>query len=206
MPVISMINNSGDKFPEGSYCPIGKGSWNDFKSNPDCAGSICLNESYHGLCLFESEANGYHDSDFYMTVWDPESEKAFKVLFATTRGWSYPCYGSRPDATPDVIEAYEAWKKANDRRRRILYRWKLREADIKTAATCRITRKDLRKLRATVGDDALPAFIALLKVKNYRSKFRKSVAGQVRAWLDNENPNYNRPLSYKQMKAIGAIY
>jgi hypothetical protein len=66
-------------------------------------------ESHIGLCLFEREHNGYDDSDFYMTVWNPEKQAPESFCFASTRGWSYPCYGSHPDATEDVKAAYDAY-------------------------------------------------------------------------------------------------
>lgn len=65
--------------------------------------------SHIGLCLFEREYNGYDDSDFYMTVWNPEKGEPYEIMFASTRGWTYPALGSRADATPEVLAAYEVW-------------------------------------------------------------------------------------------------
>lgn len=75
-------------------------------------------ETHVGLCLFESEVNGYDDSDFYMTVWNPETKAPESILFASTRGWTYPCYASRPDATDEVKTAYTAYlrRKEDDAR------------------------------------------------------------------------------------------
>jgi hypothetical protein len=67
-------------------------------------------ETHHGVCLFEREYNGYHDSDFYMTIWNHEKQEPESIQFATTRGWSYPCYASRADATPEVKAAYAVWE------------------------------------------------------------------------------------------------
>lgn len=72
---------------------------------------IWLYENYHGLCLYEREYNGYNDSDFYMVVWNPETQKTESHEFASTRGWSYPCYASHADATPEVLAAYEQFKR-----------------------------------------------------------------------------------------------
>ena len=70
---------------------------------------IYLYDTHIGLCLEDREENGHDDSDFYMLVWNPETQSIDRNVFATTRGWSYPCYGSRPDATPEVRAAAQAY-------------------------------------------------------------------------------------------------
>jgi hypothetical protein len=66
-------------------------------------------ETHNGLCIHERETNGYNDSDFHMLVWNPDTNKPESIEFASTRGWSYPCYASHPDATADVLAKYEAY-------------------------------------------------------------------------------------------------
>ena len=66
-------------------------------------------ESHNGLCIKDYERNGYDDSDFVMIVWNAEKQEPEHYCFASTRGWSYPSYGSSADATPEVMEAYNAW-------------------------------------------------------------------------------------------------
>lgn len=80
-------------------------------------------ESHNGLCIKDYERNGYDDSDFYMIVWNAETNSPDHYCFASTRGWSYPSYGSSPDATPEVMAAYNAWQEriaqaARERRER----------------------------------------------------------------------------------------
>lgn len=70
-----------------------------------------LCDTWVGKCLFDYEYNGYDDSDFYMTVWNSEKKAPESLCFASTRGWSYPCYGSWADATPEVIAEYREWLK-----------------------------------------------------------------------------------------------
>jgi hypothetical protein len=60
---------------------------------------MCL--THAGLCICDYERNGYDDSDFHMIVWNPETKTTEDICFATTRGWTYPCYGSAADLTPD---------------------------------------------------------------------------------------------------------
>jgi hypothetical protein len=66
-------------------------------------------ESHNGLCLENRERNGYDDSDFYMVIWNPATQAPESITYASTRGWSYPCYGSSVDATPEVRAAYDAY-------------------------------------------------------------------------------------------------
>lgn len=67
-------------------------------------------ETHNGLCLYEYEHNYYDDSDFMMVVWNGKKNEPEHLEFASTRGWSYPSYSSRPDATPDIQEKFAAWK------------------------------------------------------------------------------------------------
>jgi len=67
-----------------------------------------LYDTFTGCCVSEREMNGYNDSDFYMTVWDETEQKFKSIMFATTRGWTYPCLASRVDATEEVMARYQA--------------------------------------------------------------------------------------------------
>lgn len=205
--IINMISNNENTFPEGAYCPFGPGSYNDFKSNDNRSAKnpIVLYHTYKGLCLYEMERNGYNDSDFYMVVWDKENHKTKTILFATTRGWCYPCCRSSPDATPEVIAAYEKWKSREQRRLRISHKWLNRSKNIRESKEMNITRKQLHKLKASfteLSESEALAIIKLLKVKKFRSNFRKSCSQQIRSWLADPNPKYSSPLSHKQIKYI----
>lgn len=83
------------------------------------SGEIWTYQTHHGLCIREWERNGYDDSDFYMVIWDPEKQEPYDYCFASTSGWTYPCYGSRPDATPEVLAAYQAWETEQRRRQAV---------------------------------------------------------------------------------------
>lgn len=76
-------------------------------------------ESHIGLCIEDRERNGRDDSDFYMIVWNEEKQAPESIEYASTRGWSYPCYGSKVDATPEVLAKYQAWRTAREREARI---------------------------------------------------------------------------------------
>lgn len=70
---------------------------------------LWLYDTHVGLCLEDREENGHDDSDWYMMVWNEEKSCIEKVYFASTRGWTYPCYGSRPDATPEIRAKADEW-------------------------------------------------------------------------------------------------
>lgn len=112
MPIVHMARNTdfnGD-YPEGTYAPLNS----DYQpaERRTFESALLLYSTHHGLCVAEREHNGHDDSDFYMTVWNPETGAPETVMFATTRGWCYPCLGSAVDATPEVKAAYAAWQKA----------------------------------------------------------------------------------------------
>lgn len=66
---------------------------------------------YEGHVVGLREMNGYDDSDFYAVVWDAEAAAPKEVMYATTRGWTYNNSAS-VDATPEVMEAYNAYQEA----------------------------------------------------------------------------------------------
>lgn len=66
--------------------------------------------TFVGLCLSDREYNGYDDSDWAMTVWNAEKGEPEEIVYASTRGWTYPAYGSFVDATAEVRDAFMAWQ------------------------------------------------------------------------------------------------
>lgn len=93
-------------------------------------GELWLYDTHVGLCIEESERNMHDDSDFYMLVWewneDGKTGAATKMMFGTTRGWSYPCMASHVDASPEVLAAYAAYQKEEAAKRRA--HWEKEEA------------------------------------------------------------------------------
>lgn len=165
-----------------------------------------LYESHNGYCLYDYERNSYDDSDWYMVVWNPVEKKPEHICFASTRGWTYPTYGSRPDATPEVMAEYNAWKAESAR---IARQAKRNEQ----AREIRSFRSKVRELAKTYG---FPAVRLLVKYKKWNTKDMEKIMGlfaprvrntfklnlreQVLNWLRDENPKYETPLSRKQME------
>lgn len=81
-------------------------SWSKEAGHP-----IYIRTSHVGLVISEREANGYHDSDFYATVWNFEKSAPEEILVGSTRGWTYP-NGSNIDASPEIMALYNAYQEA----------------------------------------------------------------------------------------------
>ncbi len=74
---------------------------------------LVMVQRYHGKVIREYERNGYDDSDFYAVVWDEEKQEPRHIQWGTTRAWTYAC-GCVVDATPEVLEKYNAWCQRRD--------------------------------------------------------------------------------------------
>ena len=64
-------------------------------------------ETHKGLVLSLGEYNGRDDSDFYAVVWNEETGHTERIVYASTRGWTYP-NGAAVDATDEVKAKYAA--------------------------------------------------------------------------------------------------
>jgi hypothetical protein len=208
MPIIEFATRAED-VPPGVSATFTK----DYQTGTD----IWTWPTHVGLCLRDRERNGYDDSDFYMLVWDPVAKEAKEICFATTRGWTYPSYGSSVDATPEVRAEYAAWQKKMERRakaQRILGWRKDRRA---YAQKCGITVFQVDALLLAITGVKIPAFyfgratghyatfeamMKLLATRKFRSDFRASMAAQVRSWLGESSHKYATPLSPRQLSYL----
>lgn len=169
---------------------------------------IWLYDTHVGFCLRSGEYNGYDDSDFYMEVWNPNERKVERIIFASTRGWTYPCYGSSADATPEVLEAYAQMKDAESRLAAMqAYAEKVAtlcayRADCKALAKAAgvPVGKVLRLARSWGKENVLA--VAKLAQKKLRSEFKLKLKNQVIAWLADPAPKYRTPLSARQMQFL----
>lgn len=93
----------------GAYCPLAYNRPSDLARMREAGGSpVVLLDYAHGAVVKTWERNGYDDSDFMAMYYDHEAGEFKTVMFATTRGWSYPCYGASEDATPEVLAIWNA--------------------------------------------------------------------------------------------------
>lgn len=207
MSIRHMISNDLNEYPTGAFCPIS--IFNE---------KVCVYDTHHGLCLFEVESNYHDDSDFYMVVWNEDTQSPEKILFATTRGWSYPCYASHVDATDEVLEKYNEWKRAQaflavqkERAERAKFLKAIRRQEQNAIQWYGIESGRLVRLRKAVGgfrtlsekrDDDYTAILNLLVNKKVRNKFKLKMREQVIDWLSSDTPKYKKPLSPKQMMYV----
>lgn len=191
-------------FHDGEYCPLPKtNGMNDHVGADGKPAGDTIYMTHHGLCLSEREANFYDDSDFYMRVWDVETQSIKEICFASTRGWTYPCLGSYVDATPEIVALATAYQIKVDRlmRARNLI-WDRRRQTKEVAELGLQTRKQLKRLENCGIKDDVTRLKTLLKTKKFRSEFRAKMAAQVRDWINDPQPKYATPLSPKQMQYI----
>lgn len=194
-------------WPEGAYCPVG--SSNLVSEREQRCGALVLWDEYVGLCLSDYERNGYDDSDFFMEIWSPEAQAVETILFATTRGWTYPSYGSRPDATPEVRELAAQWRE--QQRQLALKQERKARAELvrkKRALLWELAKRHgfafsrIRKLMRSVPESHADAAVALLKSQKLRSAFRIAMQEQLVKWLKDSAPTYPTPFSYKQWEYV----
>lgn len=195
MAIINMFSNKEAEYPEGTYCVLGAEDSGFTKQHP-----LILGETYVGKCIRDYERNGYDDSDFFMVVWEDAANCPRTIQFATTRFWSYPCMRSYVDASPEIMEKYAVWCEREKRREKILRARKKQTESFKMAKQLNISRRQYLRISNLPEAEVIKP---LLKTKNFRSSFRESLAKQVRAWLSQETQTFDRPLSHKQLKAIG---
>lgn len=73
------------------------------------AETLFMETTYKGVVLSTWEVNGYDDSDFYALVWSEERGAPERVMYASTRGWTYP-NSATVDATPETVAKWEAYE------------------------------------------------------------------------------------------------
>ena len=168
----------------------------------------CTYTSHNGLCIRDFERNGYDDSDWFMIVWNEERHEPETILFASTRGWSYPCYGSRPDANTETLAAYAQYQDAESRL------FAMRDFKSKIAALCefRDTAKIIAhaagvpvgkvlKLRKVLGKEKIENLASFFGPR-VRSNFKINLRTQLVNWLNDSAPKYPTPFSRKQLEWI----
>jgi hypothetical protein len=207
MPHYEWQNLPPQTWPEGAYCPIG--SYDNQPEEIERVGALVLWETHKGLCLYEWESNGRDDSDFYMMLWNPETKKPEPYQFASTRGWTYPAMGSRPDATPEVIAEWEAYKKAAQEAQERA----TRHAKAQTLVDMRRHQSELaqrhgfnviqfRKWAKREYPERVRAALHLLQSTRLRSEFKIKLRDQIVKWMKESQHKYPSPLSYKQWECI----
>lgn len=165
-----------------------------------------------GLCLEDREYNGRDDSDFHMLVWDPVKKVPVDIMFATTRGWSYPSYGSSVDATPEVRAEYEAYR-AQQRKEYLERETAIMQAGLKQIADASdVPVESVNRLLGVYGEQVWGhrtgamgirfqeiGPVGKLLTSKLRSPFRLKLRQQIVDWMKDPAPKYRTPLSPRQL-------
>lgn len=193
---------SNKEWAGGAYCPLS--SDNSLATRERNKHALVLWETHVGLCLIDTERNGYDDSDFIMTVWNPEKGCAEEICYATTRGWTYPAMGSSVDATEEVRALYLEWvereKQVARKAKRLSQAAKL--CDFRCRVRCIASKNQvsyprlLKFLRRQHPERAQR--IESLLTAALRSPFRLGLKDQLLQWLKDPQPTYRSPFSPRQ--------
>lgn len=172
--------------------------------------TLWLYETHVGLCLRDYEVNGYDDSDFYMIVWNDEKNEPEHILFASTRGWTYPSYGSFVDATDEVKAKYAAYEadrqaraKARERHLKAVTLNEVRQFAKASGKFYDFPSYRLTALRGKLTKREYDVICGLIKPKSkIRNAFKLSLQERVVTWLKTEKPQYPTPLSANQLRYL----
>lgn len=160
-------------------------------------------ESFKGCCVAESESNSFHDSDFYMAVWNEEKQCAERILFATTRAGCGKAFGSYVDVTPENLAKYRAYGAAQVRKRRIEEKLQVRREAIALRKVVGFkTYHDVKRLMSVTPEEVDFKRVETLLTAKLRSSFRKSLKARIIKWVAEVTPSYKSPLSAKQWNYV----
>jgi hypothetical protein len=197
-------------WPEGTYADL---HWTKQVRSHLPGHVIYIRETHVGLTLSLHESNGYNDSDFYAHVWNPREQKIETITYATTRGWSYPCYNAVVDATDDVRQLAASYGRKVAEERERAYQEHVARIDSLIAGDLGLPGPDeVKKLRSALGAsetttsakwEEAQRLLSTLRRGTFRSTFRESLAKQIMAWVTDPSPNYPRPLSPRQWQRLG---
>lgn len=153
----------------------------------------------HGKVLRTWERNGYHDSDFYATIWDEERDGPREVEYDTTR---FAGGGNATvDATDEVKEKYQAWQREQQRLRQEAYKQEVEARRLRLMEDSGMEEEPFMKLYNACRRGYIDAACQLLRTRKhnrFRSNFRKSLADQIWNWAHDPRPKFRSPLSPKQ--------
>lgn len=106
------------------------------------------------------------------------------------------------DASPELMKLYQESVNRTNRHREAVEKWGNHNRNIEQAHLLNLSMKEFKKLRRTYGGKLFDGCWDLLKVKNFRNKFRESLANQLRNWLSEKENKYQYPFSPKQEQFV----
>lgn len=221
---------------EGAYTPLERG-YSDPLSGvpyglvPAMGRDYAVREAYEGRVLSTGERNGYHDSDFTVTVWDDETDGPRTFVYATTRAPTYHLY-AHVDAVPEIIEKAKVRDAYFNRRSYVMAKRGAAKRRAEIAGKLGVKMSAIRRLEAGMSRgldhraptartrysndlaysygflregnelDRVLQLAVSLKAGRLRSAFKKKLAQQVVDWLNDPEPRYATPLSKRQLEFV----
>lgn len=143
------------------------------------------------------EKNFAYDSYFYAVVYNTETREVRDIEYGAT-AYASNSRDLPSDAPKDIMAEYRRVIQARQN-------WERRAYFIGIAKECHLDNyHEAKKLCSGCRGKRLDAVKALLKVKTFKSAFRKSLAEQVRAWIKtpDELLRFPTPLSERQFAMI----
>lgn len=168
---------------------------------------IYLKTTHKGLVLNTYERNGRDDSDFYAVVWNEDKGQCEHLLYASTRGWTYP-NGAHIDATPDIVAKVEALEAAAEEKARA--KRAAREAATPAKGkTVRVITKSRGKDSPEVGEEGTVFYFAkdrYAPVDRYSTPMQR----YLREALGFDDPRKNMRVGFKnrdgRTRFVNAMY
>ena len=153
---------------------------------------------FAGLVVDSRYESGYHDDYLYVTLFDGEKESVETVW--TTAG---VCEDGCPEV--EIDGPREAWLAKREAEADAAF-----AADHPRLAAGGVSRaqfEDLCRAYGTVEawrrNKVLRAIESLLTTKEFKSEFRRSLAEQVRGWIENPAARrHGTPLSERQLRCV----
>ena len=106
------------------------------------------------------------------------------------------------DASPELMKLYKESVNRSNRHMEAVEKWSTHNRNIEQANLLNLSVKEFKKLSRTYGGKLFDGCWDLLKVKNFRNKFRESLANQLRNWLSEKENKYQYPFSPKQEQFV----
>lgn len=171
-----------------SYTTKEEGEANGGKFTEEAHGRFYF-EFHSGQVVDMYEHNGCHDSYFYAVIYLADEDRMIEHEYAAT---AYAGGGhAYVDATPEHKALYADYL----RRKAIETQHKQIESVYEQGVSAIFCARLWKRLGKYQYFDAC---LNLLKTKNFRSEFRKSLRNQLEQWLLDDQPKFSVPFSDRQ--------
>lgn len=151
------------------------------------------------------ERNYAWDSYFYAVIFDGKN-KIEEVEYGSTAFADSPTHATEYlEPTPEIYNRYQRVVRVREilKRRKEAQEY-AKEMGLNSYHEAIRLMKAFPNRNMMYSDDwhYFKAIYNLLKVKRFRSEFRKNLSNQVREWCSQTDPKFCRPLSPKQMSYL----